>query len=108
MQQAVAHKPHADRLVQVEVIDSEDLDAVLHGEQLAIIDRAFEEGLVKPLPPNYVLPTDNFNEPSRTEFFLEGRMEGQGKSREPAAPAQSAPQPPAARPQGTPGGFEMK
>ncbi|MGB9150886.1 MAG: type II and III secretion system protein family protein [Burkholderiales bacterium] len=32
--------------------------------------------LVKPLPPDYVLPTDNFNPPSRTEFFLGGRMEG--------------------------------
>lgn len=31
--------------------------------------------LVKPLPPNYTLPTDNFKAPSRPEFFLEGRME---------------------------------
>jgi pilus assembly protein CpaC len=32
--------------------------------------------LVKPLPPDYALPTDGFVEPSRSEFFLEGRMEG--------------------------------
>ena len=33
--------------------------------------------LVKPLPSNYALPTDHFNQPSRTEFFLEGKLEGQ-------------------------------
>lgn len=32
--------------------------------------------LVKPLDPNAALPTDAFVEPSRTEFFIEGRMEG--------------------------------
>lgn len=32
--------------------------------------------LVKPLDPNAALPTDAFTEPSRSEFFLEGRMEG--------------------------------
>ena len=32
--------------------------------------------LVKPLPQNYPLPTDSFVEPTRSEFFLEGRMEG--------------------------------
>lgn len=32
--------------------------------------------LVKPLPPDYALPTDAFVEPSRSEFFIEGRMEG--------------------------------
>lgn len=40
--------------------------------------------LVKPLPPNYRLPTDNFKAPSRAEFMLEGRMES---STPPAAPA---------------------
>lgn len=32
--------------------------------------------LVKPLPANYVLPTDNFNAPSKSEFFLNGQLEG--------------------------------
>lgn len=41
--------------------------------------------LVKPLPPNYPLPTDSFVEPTRSEFFLEGRMEGKT-----AAPAKQA------------------
>ena len=40
--------------------------------------------LVKPLPPNYRLPTDSFKAPSRAEFFLEGRMES---ATPPAAPA---------------------
>ncbi len=32
--------------------------------------------LVKPLPPNYKLPTDSVTTPSRAQLFLEGRMEG--------------------------------
>ncbi len=32
--------------------------------------------LVRPLPPDYALPTDAFVEPSRSEYFLEGKMEG--------------------------------
>jgi pilus assembly protein CpaC len=32
--------------------------------------------LVKPLPADYKLPTDGYIEPSRTEFFLGGKMEG--------------------------------
>jgi pilus assembly protein CpaC len=32
--------------------------------------------LVKPLPPNYQLPTDRVTTPSRSELFLQGRMEG--------------------------------
>jgi pilus assembly protein CpaC len=40
--------------------------------------------LVKPLPPNYRLPGDNFKAPGRVEFFLEGRMES---ATPPAAPA---------------------
>ncbi|MDH3588486.1 MAG: type II and III secretion system protein family protein, partial [Gammaproteobacteria bacterium] len=36
--------------------------------------------LAKPLPPNQIqLPTDNFIEPSDTEFYLMGRMEGRSK-----------------------------
>lgn len=32
--------------------------------------------LVKPLPPNYPLPTDNFKVPGRNEFMYGGKMEG--------------------------------
>ena len=32
--------------------------------------------LVKPLPSDFTLPTDNFVEPSRAEFFLNGELEG--------------------------------
>ncbi|MBC7454805.1 MAG: type II and III secretion system protein family protein [Massilia sp.] len=59
--------------------------------------------LVKPLPPNYTLPTDGVVAPSRTELLLGGRLEG----RAPAAP-------PAATVSGTPlssdsaRGFELK
>lgn len=66
--------------------------------------------LVKPLPPNYALPTDNFVPPGRGEFFLNGQMEG--------APPTASPPGAAAEPQllapptaslGTPvGGFEVK
>ena len=40
--------------------------------------------LVKPLPPNYTLPTDKVTEPSRAEVLLGGRLEGAAT---PAAPA---------------------
>lgn len=60
--------------------------------------------LVKPLSPDYALPTDNFTPPGRGEFFLGGKMEGNApaKSAEPAAPAAQ----PAAN--AAPSGFEMK
>ncbi|WP_425442271.1 type II and III secretion system protein family protein [Rugamonas rubra] len=51
--------------------------------------------LVKPLPPNYALPTDRLAAPERAALFLGGRMEG------PAAPAAPAAPPPAQ-------GFELK
>ena len=44
--------------------------------------------LVKPLPLNYTLPTDNYTEPTATERLLGGKMEG--------SPAAAS------------GGFEMK
>ncbi len=57
--------------------------------------------LVKPLPPDYPLPTDSFVPPSRSEFFLEGKMEGA------SAPAGNAPAAPgAAAPAAS--GFELK
>ena len=39
--------------------------------------------LVKPLPPDYPLPTDRFIEPSRSEFFLGGKMEGEAPPGDP-------------------------
>ena len=64
--------------------------------------------LVKPLDVAPALPTDNFKPPSRTEFFLGGKLEGSGNMDvppdKPAAPAPSA-QPTSAP---TSGGFELK
>ena len=53
--------------------------------------------LVKPLPPNYTLPTDQVTAPGRAEFLLGGRLEG--------ASAAAAPAP--ARQDGA-RGFELK
>lgn len=69
--------------------------------------------LVKPLPPDFALPTDHFNKPGKAEFFLNGKLEG--KPAEPAAEeslAQSSPAPQSdtATPDqgGAKDGFEMK
>lgn len=65
--------------------------------------------LVKPLPPNYAMPTDNFTDPSRADVLLGGRLEGA----KPAAPASAAAAPAPvmdqsqAQPNG-PSGFELK
>ncbi len=60
--------------------------------------------LVKPLPPNYALPTDGFIPPSRGEFFLEGKLEAASKdeSQPVAAPAEPKEPAPAS------GGYQMK
>ena len=52
--------------------------------------------LVKPLPPDYKLPTDPYIPPTRSEFFLGGKMEG-------AAPPADIP-----KPAGSASGFELK
>jgi pilus assembly protein CpaC len=60
--------------------------------------------LVKPLPPDYVLPTDNYIQPSRSEYLLGGKLEGAPKA-EPqpeAAPAEPVEPAPAS------GGFQMQ
>lgn len=44
--------------------------------------------LVKALPANYTLPTDGYIEPSRGEFFLNGKMEG-ARARAIAPPPQA-------------------
>lgn len=51
--------------------------------------------LVRPMGPNYALPTDSFVEPTRREILLDGRMEGSGP---PKAPGQPEPKP----------GFQLK
>ena len=58
--------------------------------------------LVKPLAPNYILPTDGFVEPSRSELLFEGRMEGAKSQKESTDPKASTEPKPAS------GGFEMK
>ena len=57
--------------------------------------------LVRPLPPDYALPTDAFIQPSRSEFFLEGKMEGR-------VPPAAAKAPSAASAPASAGGFEKK
>ena len=60
--------------------------------------------LVKPLPPNYALPTDSYVPPTRTDMIVNGRLEGQ-PSQEPAqadTPVAPVPSTPAD------GGFEVK
>src|SRR5450830_1784641 len=44
--------------------------------------------LVKPLGGDYVLPTDAYVAPSRAQFFLQGKMEGDAKQPQPAADKQ--------------------
>lgn len=68
--------------------------------------------LVKPLPPNYALPTDKFNAPSSSEFFLNGNLEGKPATQSDKVPA---PQPSAVSPstvspaqKNSNDGFEMK
>lgn len=58
--------------------------------------------LVKPLPPTFPLPTDHLVEPSREEFFLQGRMEGQ------QAQAQTGAENKPAKAAAHPIGFEIK
>lgn len=51
--------------------------------------------LIKPLDPNYILPTDGFTPPNRSEFYFGNKLEGSGHEDIPAdprtAPAQVAP-----------------
>ena len=62
--------------------------------------------LVKPLPPDYSLPTDKVTEPGRAEFLLGGKLEGGVPRTLPrsAAGALTAP----AKGQASAGGFELK
>ena len=51
--------------------------------------------LIKPLDPNYSLPTDSYTPPSRSEFYFGNKLEGSGHEEIPAdkrnAPAITAP-----------------
>lgn len=65
--------------------------------------------LVKPLPADYKLPTDNFIEPSRGEFFLGGKMEGKpADTAQPVATTAPATTVAPPNPQSGSTGFEMK
>jgi pilus assembly protein CpaC len=60
--------------------------------------------LVKPLAPNYTLPTDNYVPPTRSELIWQGRLEGQVQpASHEAAPAAASPA--ASAPAG---GFQVK
>lgn len=65
--------------------------------------------LVKPLPSNFALPTDSFSPPNRTEFFLEGKLEGKPTDT-PIVPDSSSTDAIAPKPveQNPNDGFEMK
>ncbi len=56
--------------------------------------------LVKPLPPNYTLPTDGVSAPGRAELMLGGRLEGRAPAAASVAPGALAP--------GSARGFELK
>jgi len=65
--------------------------------------------LVKPLPPNYTLPTDAVKTPTRTELLLGGRLEGAGtQPPRPAAPGLPAPGTPGTTAQAGTSAFELK
>jgi pilus assembly protein CpaC len=63
--------------------------------------------LVKPLPPNYALPTDSISDPGRAELFLGGRMEGSKPAVQPSPKTVQRIDPDQAQQNG-PTGFELK
>lgn len=63
--------------------------------------------LVKPLPPNYALPTDTYVPPTRTDMIVNGRLEGQPPQQtEAPAPNGTSVEPVPTAP--ADGGFEVK
>lgn len=67
--------------------------------------------LVKPLSPNYTLPTDSFVEPSRSELLFGGKMEGeksQSSSSESKAPADQKSGSSGSTGSNGPSGFDLK
>ena len=49
--------------------------------------------LVKPLPPDYALPTDNYVPPTRSDMILNGKLEGSAPASPPPVPATATPAP---------------
>ncbi len=64
--------------------------------------------LVKPLPPDYALPTDNFNPPDTKEFFLDGKLEGKTEGAETAEDSPATGDQAEPPQQGASDGFEMR
>ncbi|MGE5321025.1 MAG: type II and III secretion system protein family protein [Hyphomicrobiaceae bacterium] len=65
--------------------------------------------LVKPLPPNYALPTDHYHQPGRVGYFLGGQMEGSASNGDQPAAGPGSDQPAAGASQPQPAsGFEMR
>ncbi|WP_273488497.1 type II and III secretion system protein family protein [Roseateles chitosanitabidus] len=66
--------------------------------------------LVKPLPPDYRLPTDNYTPPTRGELILQGRLEGKPPAKDDKAAADgAAPALPATKTQSpAKGGFDKE
>lgn len=62
--------------------------------------------LVKPLPADYALPTDNYVPPSRSDMIFGGKLEGVKGSAQPPAPSAAQPVPVPSTEQS--GGFELK
>jgi len=62
--------------------------------------------LVKPLPPDYALPTDGYVPPTRSDMILGGRLEGRKDDVPPPPPPAIPAEPAPAVPQS--GGFEVK
>ena len=63
--------------------------------------------LVKPLPANYALPTDNYREPSRSDLILHGRVEARPSAAADSGAARPAAIPPAPAASGA-GGFQVR
>ena len=68
--------------------------------------------LVKPLPADYKLPTDEYVQPTRGDMFMQGKMEGTAPAATPAAAPGAVPaapmQPQAAASQPAAAGFDLK
>lgn len=61
--------------------------------------------LIKPLDPNYILPTDSFTPPNRSEFYFGNKLEGSGHEDIPADPRSA---PASTAPTNATGGMEVK
>jgi len=61
--------------------------------------------LIKPLEPNYILPTDGFTPPSRSEFYFGNKLEGSGHE---DIPSDQRAAPSSLTPANRTGGMEVK